>query len=384
MRIAVNTISTKKGSGGAYQIAYNFLMETLRKQDGVEWYYITSTDVDELVGDKFIELRGIRYFVFPTQPDFLGSYRQVKKELAQWEKDYSPDVIYTISSPCYFTFKTPEVMRFANAWVTNPNKESWSVMPWKDWIRMRLYRINQFRLLRKGRFFITQSETVKQGLLRITGLPSERIAVVPNVLPKVFQEAVVEKVTEKEWIDIVCAAALVPHKNLDIIPNVLRSLRDKHKLSNVRFHLTIPEGNAVLGKIRLDCEAHGLGDRIVNHGRCAQEQLIDVYNRCSICFLPTLLETFSASSLEAMHFKLFIVTTDFSFNREVIADAGLYYKPMDANGAAEKIAIIIRDKKLQHILSEKMSERIKLFNDYGHHFNGIVKFLKTVVENTLI
>ena len=381
MRLLVNTISTKKGSGGAYQIAFNFLMETLRKQDGVEWYYITSADVDELVGDKFNELRGIRYFVFPTQPDFLGSYRQVKKDLAQWEKDYSPDVIYTISSPCYFTFKTPEVMRFANAWVTNPNKESWSVMPWKDWIRMRLYRINQFRLLRKGCYFITQSETVKQGLLRITGLPSERVAVVPNVLPKVFQEAVVEKVIDRDWIDIVCAAAPVPHKNLDIIPDVLRILRDKHNLGNVRFHLTIPEGNAVLEKIRLGCDSFGLSDCVVNHGRCTQQQLIDIYNKCSICFLPTLLETFSASSLEAMHFKQFIVATDFSFNREVITDAGLYYKPMDANDASEKISRIIRDKELQRILSEKMSERIKLFNDYGSHFDNIATFLKTVANS---
>lgn len=376
MRIAINTISTKKGSGGAYQIAYNFLMETLRKQDGVEWYFITSTDVDELVGDMFIELRGIRYFVFPTQPDFLGSYRQVKKELAQWEKDYSPDVIYTISSPCYFTFKTPEVMRFANAWVTNPNKESWSIMPWKDWIRMRLYRINQFRLLRKGRYFITQSETVKQGLLRITGLPSERIAVVPNVLPKVFQEAVVEKVIDKDWIDIVCAAAPVPHKNLDIIPDVLRFLRDKHNLRNIRFHLTIPEGNAVLEKIRLDCDSLGLSDCIVNHGRCTQQQLVDVYNRCSYCFLPTLLETFSASSLEAMHFNLFIVATDFSFNREVIFDAGLYFKPMDAKDAAEKLFSLYENKELQERLLSRMKERILLFNDYFRHFQAITDFLQ--------
>ena len=52
MRIAVNTISTKKVSGGGFQIAYNFLMETLKHHDDVEWYYITSSDVDEIVNAK--------------------------------------------------------------------------------------------------------------------------------------------------------------------------------------------------------------------------------------------------------------------------------------------------------------------------------------------
>ena len=66
MRIAVNTISTKKQSGGAYQIAYNFLKETLKHQDDVEWYYITSSDVDESVGNEFESIREDKFFVFPS------------------------------------------------------------------------------------------------------------------------------------------------------------------------------------------------------------------------------------------------------------------------------------------------------------------------------
>ena len=65
MKIVVNTISTKKISGGAYQIAINFLLATLRyPQKDIDWYYITSFDVNEVVGEHFIHLSGIRYFVF--------------------------------------------------------------------------------------------------------------------------------------------------------------------------------------------------------------------------------------------------------------------------------------------------------------------------------
>lgn len=382
MRIVVNTISTKKGSGGAFQIAYNFLMETLKHSE-IEWYYITSNDIDEAVGEKFESLKGDRYFVFPTQPDFGRTYKRVKKELSIWEDRYKPDVIYTISSPCYFSFKTHEVMRFANAYVTNPTKESWKVMPWKAWLRMRLYRLNQIRLLRKAEYLITQSDAVKKGLIRITGLPDCRVKVVPNVLPLVFKNARVEHVADNKWIDVLCIAAPVPHKNLDIISSVIRVLKDKYGIGNVRFHLTIPEDTSLYKRIASDFSSNGLSECLVNHGRCTQQQLIDIYNQGDICLLPTLLETFSASSLEAMYFGLPIVATDFEFNREVIDDAGLYYKPMDAEDAASKIALIIKDKTVEIDLKEKMAKRIVSFNDYGTHFVSIVNFLTDIVHNNL-
>lgn len=378
MRIVVNTISTKKTSGGAYQIAYNFLMETLKHQEEVNWYYITSKDVDELVGEKFKQLKNTRYFVFPTQPDFKNSYRWVKKEIREWEEYYKPDVIYTISSPCYFTFKTPEVMRFANAWVTDPNKFAWKSMSLKKRIRMHLYRVNQYRLLRKAKYIITQSETVRKGLLRITGLPESHVGVVPNVLPKVFSDTKVEKKTENGWVDFICASAPVPHKNLDIIPSVLKVLNEKYHIKNARFHLTIPTEHPLLKKIFSECESIGMSDNLVNHGRCSQQQLCGIYNQVDFCFLSTLLETFSASSLEAMYFGLCIVATDFEFNREVIGDAGLYYRPMDAEDAADKIAFLIKDLNLQEELRGKMRKRLRKYDSYETHFSQILDFLKFV------
>lgn len=375
MKIAVNTISTKKIAGGAYQIAYNFLMETLKSHDNVEWLYITSADVDEAVGEEFEQLKGKQYFVFPTQPDFRNTYSAVKKELAQWESVYKPDVIYTISSPCYFTFKAPEVMRFANAWVTNPNKYAWRVLPLKAWLRMKLYRINQLQMLRKAKYIITQSETVGKGLVRILGLPENNVNVVPNVLPKVFYSIKVEKTLDDKFVDIACVAAPFPHKNLLIIPKVLRALKEKNSIQNVRFHLTIPDDDATLKSIVKESTRNGLDGCIVNHGRCSQKQLGEIYNHCSICFLPTLLETFSATSLEAMYFGLNIVATDFEFNREIIKDAGLYYQPEDAEDAANKIASFINDPQMCCIMQEKMQNRLTLYNNYENHFNEIKGFL---------
>lgn len=378
MRIAINTISTKKQSGGALQIAYNFLLESLKHDEGVEWYYITSSDVDELVRKDFEFLYGKKYFVFPTQPDFKGTYRKVRKELAEWEKEYKPDVIYTISSPCYFTFASKEVMRFANAWVTNPNKFAWKALPLKAWLRMRLYRMNQIRMLRNAKYMVTQSETVGQGLIRMLHLPDKSVKVVPNVLPKTFQTIAVEHIYDDNFVDIACVATPFPHKNLGIIPKVIRVLKEKYGITNARFHTTIPFDDLTLKCIESECGKYGLEDCLVNHGRCSQKELGEIYNHCSISFLPTLLETFSATSLEAMYFGLNIVATDFEFNREVIGDAGLYYQPTNADDAADKIALLINDDKLAEKFQEKMKERITMYNDYKRHFEAIQSFLVDV------
>lgn len=382
MKIIINTISTKHKSGGAFQIALNFLLATLKyKCDNIVWFYFTSHDVDAVLGDKFKDIYGSRYFVFPTQPDFKKTYINVKKQISILEKTIMPDLIYTISAPSYFSFKAIEVLRFANAWVTNPNKYAWKSLSFKKKLWMKLYCINQKRLLKKAKYIITQSDTVKRGLLKITNLPSSHIGVVENVLPMVFQE---NKITiynhDERWIDIISVAAAVPHKNINIVVDILKELNDKYGINNVRFHLTLSENSRVWNDIRIKMQKYNLEQNIINHGPCSQTQLMYIYNECSICFLPTLLETFSASSLEGMFYGLFIVASDFSFNRDVINDAGLYYKPMDVHDACRKIIEIIYDKNLRDILSANMKKQIQKYISYEDHFYKTIGFLKDVFD----
>ena len=152
MRILINTISTKKHAGGAYQIAYNFLMKTIDHQE-IEWIYVVSSDLDEIL--PFLIKESPNYFVFPTQPDFLHSYLKVKKELRALEHRIKPDVVYSITAPSYFTFDSLEVMRFTNPWVTHPNKFSWKSLPLSKRFKTHLYCWNQRRMMKRAHYFIT-------------------------------------------------------------------------------------------------------------------------------------------------------------------------------------------------------------------------------------
>lgn len=380
MRIMINTISTKKHSGGAFQIANNFIRKSIEHPE-VDWVYVVSGDLDKVLPEEI--KGGDNYNVFPTQPDFKGSYRRVKKELKELEQKFKPDVVYSISAPSYFDFDATEVMRFTNPLVAHPNKYSWRVQPFKAKLRLLAYCWNQKRLIKKAKYFITQTETTKQGILRITRLPENHICVVNNVLPAAFANQETSHIDDgSSWIEFACVGAPVPHKNFDILPDVLSELREKG-FNNVRFHTTIPEDDRIWHRINLKLKQYNLMENVWNHGRVTQQELGDIYRHCSFCFLPTLLEVFSASTVEAMFFGLKIVASDFSFNREVLGDACLYYEPMNAADAASQIVRLYNDRDLQDVFSKRMKTQLAKYDNYDRHFDAILHFLAEVAQHRL-
>lgn len=376
MRILVNTISTKKHAGGAFQISQNFLLKTL-EDSSVEWLYITSKDVDDVVGEKFAHLKGHKYFVFPTQPDFNGTYKQVRKEISLLENRLIPDVIYSVTSPSYFRFKTKEVMRFTNPWVTHPNKYAWSVLSLKDKLFYYLYGLNQKRMMKTAHYFITQTETCARGIRRVTGVKENNVKVINNVLPAIFKTLDRTPINDDQTIDIACVGAATPHKNYDIIPEVLKGLKERG-YDNVRVHVTLPSDEPTITLIQKRINKYGLNNMLINHGRLSQKELGEMYRRCQYCFLPTLLEVFSASTIEAMYYCLPTVASNFDFNTEVFEDSCLYYEPKNAEDAVNMFVKLFNNPELQVVFKIKMQKLLSKYGDYDSHFNSIKQFLVEV------
>jgi glycosyltransferase involved in cell wall biosynthesis len=86
-----------------------------------------------------------------------------------------------------------------------------------------------------------------------------------------------------------------------------------------------------------------------------------LYAQSDALFAPTLLETFSAAYPEAMKMEKPILTSNYSFAKDVCQDAALYFDPLDPVDIAEKIKKLIEDTALQHELVEKGKKRVKEF-----------------------
>ncbi len=381
MKILINALTAKKQSGGGFQIAANFIISTLLCKD-VEWLYLVSKDIDEVIRRKDYQIKNGAYFVFEPQPDFFYTYWKVRKKIREIERQYLPDIVYSITSPSYFKFETIEVMRFANAWITNPNQYAWKTLSFYEKIYMFLYSINQKRLMKKRKYFITQTETVKKGIQRITNLDSENIKVVPNVLPAFFSRLAKKNIfaSEKDTINVACVAAPFKHKNIEIIVDILEALRDCYNINNVVFFVTIPKENSTWLRIQLLLNKRGFEKNVVNYGYCSQKRLVELYSRCELFLFPSLLETFSASLLEAMFFSLVPIVSDFDFNKEVTKDCALYFQPMDGKDAASKIARLISYPEERNILLSRTFDTLMEYASYELHFSEILKFLIAIAE----
>ena len=103
----------------------------------------------------------------------------------------------------------------------------------------------------------------------------------------------------------------------------------------------------------------GLSNHIINVGPLPQGDLGAYYRNCQALFLPTLIESFSATYLEAMHFQAPVLTSDLDFARDVCGEAALYFDPWDTRSIKNAILRLKNDPSLTETLVARGRERLQ-------------------------
>ena len=86
-----------------------------------------------------------------------------------------------------------------------------------------------------------------------------------------------------------------------------------------------------------------------------------LYEQSDFMFLPTLLECFSASYVEAMKTGRPILTSDLPFAREICGEAAAYFDPLSPDSIGEAIFGLANDQKFQRRLVEAGTEQLGKF-----------------------
>jgi glycosyltransferase involved in cell wall biosynthesis len=95
-----------------------------------------------------------------------------------------------------------------------------------------------------------------------------------------------------------------------------------------------------------------LAGKIENIGPVASEMLPQVYQSADALIFPTLLESFSRTYLEALHFGLPILTSDRDFAHHLCGNTAIYFDPLDADDVARAMARVMEDLTLCQTLVE--------------------------------
>lgn len=376
MKVLFNATTLVKG--GALQVAVAFIRQSLVDDGGITWRFALSKQVAGELSEAELVKLGSRLTVLEASP---AKSNGMRKQLDKLCLDFGADVVFTLFGPAYVNFGVLHICGVADGWVTHSNFLAFNALGTVySMLRMFLVIIYKAFWYRKANAWIVEAGNAKQGLITRLRIKPELIHIVRNTCSQFYRNrlATLRFPDKSEKIRLVCLTAYYRGKNLEIIPEVARQLLEIDKNLDFEFVITLPTDDAGLNAILLKAELLGVSKYINNVGPVRVSEGPDLYASCHIVFLPSLLETFSANYPEAMAIGRPIVTTDLDFARDACKDAALYFQPLDAKSAAEKIMMLINDTVIcktiidcgRRVLDELPTPEER-FNQYISHIKSL-------------
>lgn len=358
MKVLVNATTLVRG--GAVQVAVATIREALRDPAAEHWEFAVSATVLENL-QRIENVPVGRFHVFPSSPARSTTERLRLRSL---ERTIAPDAVFTVFGPAYVRFLAPHLLGCAMPWVTHPTSLAFRTIPT---LLGRFGRFCRSRYasywLRQADAWVTETETSRQGMQSRLGIPVATIGVVANTCAQhYFDEPGAPSCPgPNDPLRMLSFAASYPHKCLELIPDVAARLSRRWPGRPFEFVLTLPMDDPAWGRILRRSLELGVAAHVRNVGTVSVVDGPALYRSCQLSFLPTVLETFSATYPESMAMGLPIVTSDLDFAHDICGDSAVYFTPRNATAAADAIAELLQDPKRWQRLIDCGRQRLSSF-----------------------
>ncbi len=237
------------------------------------------------------------------------------------------------------------------------------------------------RAARSAAFVCVQTDTMARRLARVWGLPEARFRVVPNG-PSAFLEGEGPAPAEPPVGPrrILVPGDPKPAKNLEVVPAVAAAL-GRRGVTDVELALTVDAEPGPYGGPLHDALARRApGVRVRLLGRVPHHAMGALYREAAVVLLPSLLESFSATYVEAFHFGVPLVTSDRDFARGVCGDAAVYAEPTDPDALAAALVRVLDDAALRGRLREAGFRRVATFPGWSDRLALYLAACRDAVE----
>ncbi|KYO66350.1 glycosyltransferase family 4 protein [Thermovenabulum gondwanense] len=235
--------------------------------------------------------------------------------------------------------------------------------------------------LKKCDLVIAVSEAVKNELIFRYRLSKNKICVIYNSLPeyKISSNIYALNPLFSSKIKVLCPSRLTREKGVDVLIKAAKILKDELNLTpkDIKFYIA---GNGPEEKklkklsVKLD-----LGDYIVFLGQL--ENIYEVMSRCDILVLPSRMEGFGISLLEAFSLKKAVIASNTGGIPEIIKDMenGLLFKNQDPLSLALCLKKIIKNPGLAYKLAEAGYDTLPKKFDYNTMIKKIIYCYETLL-----
>lgn len=226
---------------------------------------------------------------------------------------------------------------------------------------MRAYRVLVTGAAKRARLIVTDSACSRADIVRLLGISSERIRVIPlAAAPEMRQRTDPEAEAELRARWQLSGPVIANFDGVDVRKNArsliegfgraLPQLPEGTKLVVAGIaHADNPRLYPPLGPI---VERLGLDGRVVLPGRISDEDKVTLANLADLYVAPSLYEGFGFGPLEAMSCGLPVISSDKSSLPEVVGTGGLLVDP-SAERLAAAIVSVMSDDQLRHSLVER-------------------------------
>ena len=216
---------------------------------------------------------------------------------------------------------------------------------------------------RRARRIIAISEHTRRDVIRLLGIPAERVNVVYCGVDAAFHPcpaAEVRAFRQRHDLPerfILFVGTLEPRKNARRLIEAYAQIRD------LGVKLVIAGGKGWLYEdIFATVERLGLSNEVFFAGYVPAEELPLWYNAADLFVFPSLYEGFGLPPLEAMACGTPVVSSNAASLPEVIGEAGLMVAPQDMEGLAAAMRQVLTDQNLHAQLRERGLQQARRFS----------------------
>lgn len=317
------------------------------------------------VGYEELELpEGSRMMFYEGGSNPIRQWKYDTIVLPKIAQKYEPDVVFAMGNIGLVNPPCPQALLFHRPHLVYPSihySRETKKARFLDWFYKRRVK----SCLKKTKLVFCQTDVVKSRFNSTFNFPLDKIEIMPNAV-STFVQTETEKVDKpsvfsgSSHFNLFYLTRFYAHKNLEILLELFRNHTEE--LKNVRCILTInsgqhPNASDFLNKIRF----YGLEKQILNVGPLNQDELAGYFCHADALLFPTLMESFSGTYLEAMHFGLPILTSDLDFAQYTCDNAAIYFDPWDPADLAAKITLLRTNPDLSNKLIRNGKKRIEHF-----------------------
>ena len=360
-------------AGGGLQVA-DSICGQLKRYEEHQFVVVLSSYLDSTKG-RIGSCKNVAILEYDIPNSFRSIILGCDTFLDNIVERYHVEAVLTIFGPSRWRPKVSHLSGFALAQLVIPESPYFQRMKLRERIKWYWWCIlRKWSIKRSADVFWTENAFISERLYKL--LHRNQVYTVSNYFNQIYDQPDkwrrIKSLFTFEGTTCLSISTHYPHKNFEILIDVVKLLKKNRSDFKVRFVLTFNESEMpVPQEIR---------DYFCFIGRVDVSDCPYLYEQSDIMFMPTLLECFTATYPEAMRMEVPIITTDLEFAQSLCGDAAYYYSAVDPIAAAEAIYKVATDKECAAKLVANGKEQLKKFDNYEQRADKLIKILEEIVK----